>query len=683
MTRFWFASALLVSQLIGCGSDEVDNAANEVSTPTPIYVSFYSHNEEGGYWESLVDSEETYLEYRADLVQRVSLLHEHGASLNWQSDHAVLRAMANHEQTADLELTGGKPLLQWMTEEMGVVVDPHGHLTAYNMADLAYLIEQLGVEPSGVVGGFQLITCGETSDEVAYVDWESVIELEDGVIHGRVFPDALWTPTVLAQPAMIGHTLDEFSSGVWRPGAEEDFIVHQPSGDLITVGQGYPHDQLNIGETNSGGATILYEGAGYIQELATKIASGEVDAGGFYTASIHLRDEPSLLGVDSTLEGLRQTLDALAPLVESGQVVYLDYESVAALWESKGSEPTRLTIDAFSVADEVMAGFEQSCAEPQGCLETGCPDGEVCMPNLDRCVADCRLSGCPEQVPYCDETTGICVDTEPEPGSVETVVLDLTNPLSGVEWWVRAYVPSDASAQKPYPALVLVPGGSGAGSAMTNVNDPERNPISLAERGFVTVSFDADGRGNTSGEEDYCGHIHQAGLAAVIEATAQLPPVDADRIGVSTSSYGITMGSGVLARFPELPVKFLIDYEGPANRNDTGHCDEHDTGHITHDCTDDVWWSEREAATFIQSVKVPYLRIQKTHDHAQPDNDHAILMINNATAVEHGGQGVSPWTRVNSAEMNQANQTYSSASPPVYAEDSPDIVALWSELFAL
>lgn len=666
------------------GDREPDGSNEEV---TPIYVSFYSHNEEGDYWENLVTDEGAYQEYRADLIARIRLLHEHGVRLNWETDHSTLRAMAAHESGDLLETTAGKNILRWMVEDMDMVVDPHGHLTTYNYADLAYLIEELGVTPSGVVGGFMLIECGEEPGEVAYADWEQVIELEaDGLVRGRRFPDATWEPTVLAQPAMVGHAQDEFSSGVWRPGSVDEFLVHQPEGQLVVVGQGYPHDRLNLGEQNSGGIPVLYESAGYVHELAAMIEAGDVPADGFYTASIHLRDTISLIGVESTFEGLRQTLDALAPLVASGQVVYLDYEAVVELWESEhNGESSRLEIDRFSIFDEIMEGFEESCAgSTPSCVVNGCQEGEVCVPELDRCVVDCRLAGCPEALPSCDQTTGLCSDQ----GStdVDSELLTVTNPESGVEWWVQAFFPSDASPEQPYPAVVIVPGGSGAGSASVEIDDDQRNPQRLAENGWITVTFDADGRGFTAGEEDYCGFIHQAGLSAVIEATAALPYVDRDRIGLFSGSYGITMASGVLARYPDLPVKFLVDFEGPADRNDTGHCDADDTGHITHvDCDDDLWWSEREAATFIMDVQVPYLRIQNARDHAQPDNTHVILMINNATSREHGGQGVSPWTRVNTSDMNASNSTYTFETPPQYFEtgESFDITSLWTEMMNL
>ena len=84
--------------------------------------------------------------------------------------------------------------------------------------------------------------------------------------------------------------------------------------------------------------------------------------------------------------------------------------------------------------------------------------------------------------------------------------------------------------------------------------------------------FDPDGRGLSVGVEDYDGFIHQDGLAEIIRFSASLPEVDPERIGVISFSYGVTMAAGALARYPDLPVRFLIDMEGPADRNDTGGC---------------------------------------------------------------------------------------------------------------
>jgi hypothetical protein len=122
------------------------------------------------------------------------------------------------------------------------------------------------------------------------------------------------------------------------------------------------------------------------------------------------------------------------------------------------------------------------------------------------------------------------------------------------------------------------------------------------------------------------------------------------------------MATGALARYPDLPILFYIDWEGPANRDDTGGCDAARLGHLRdHACDDEAFWSEREASTFIRLIRVPYQRLQSRIDHVQPDLNHALLLVANATAAEYGGGGQSPWTRLNDFTPNQV---YGDTNPP-------------------
>jgi pimeloyl-ACP methyl ester carboxylesterase len=228
------------------------------------------------------------------------------------------------------------------------------------------------------------------------------------------------------------------------------------------------------------------------------------------------------------------------------------------------------------------------------------------------------------------------------------------NPSSGASLAVYVNMPANANASSPAPALVLVPGGSGSSSSF---RQPNGEFYAFAQAGYAVIVFDPDGRGQSAGTEDYNGFIQQDGLAEVIRFAANLPGVDPSRIGLVTYSYGITMGAGALARHPDLPVAFPIDWEGPANRNDTGGCDAGSLGHLQDvaSCTDEAFWAQREASTFISQIRVPYQRIQSQEDHVQPDNAHAILMVNNAV---NGGV---PWVRLNDYPPNQ---TYDPANPP-------------------
>lgn len=239
----------------------------------------------------------------------------------------------------------------------------------------------------------------------------------------------------------------------------------------------------------------------------------------------------------------------------------------------------------------------------------------------------------------------------------------VVNPTSGANLFVQIITPEGWNGEA-LPALVLIPGGSGDSSHFSE--KPQRLQFKL-EAGFALVVFDPDGRGNSEGQEDDNGYTHQDGLAAVIEFAASLPEIDADRMGLVSYSYGITMASGTLARHPDLPIRFLIDWEGPANRNDTGGCDEDNLGHlIGHPCDDEDFWSQREASSFALKLQVSYQRLQSEQDHVQPDNDHAILMINNATSEDHGGHGQAHWTRLNDLQINQV---YDPNTPPPMLSD--------------
>ncbi|KAA0236070.1 MAG: hypothetical protein JJLCMIEE_00734 [Acidimicrobiales bacterium] len=218
--------------------------------------------------------------------------------------------------------------------------------------------------------------------------------------------------------------------------------------------------------------------------------------------------------------------------------------------------------------------------------------------------------------------------TEPATGPVAEQVDDthwwVTNPGTGARLWVTVVAPAETT-DSPLPGVVMVPGGSADSSGLI------RDAQTIAAGGYLVVLFDPDGRGQSEGVEDYNGADQQAGLAEVVRFAATLPAVDPDRLAIATNSYGITMGAGALASYDDLGVDLLIDWEGPADRTDTGGCNgQGPVGHISHDCSDESWWAEREAATFIGAVDVAYVRLQSATDHVQPDAEHALRMINAA-----------------------------------------------------
>ncbi len=251
-----------------------------------------------------------------------------------------------------------------------------------------------------------------------------------------------------------------------------------------------------------------------------------------------------------------------------------------------------------------------------------------------------------------------------------------------------------------FAAVVFVPGGINPG----RMEAMDEDAILLAEAGMVVVTFNAEGRGSdrpedviSEGTEDYNGYRQQDALCALVEITIDLPYVVSDNVGIKTQSFGIAMGAGCAGRHPEVPIKYIVDGEGPPNSFVTCHepaALDDDPGNDKHELIYDIlgrysttrdpspeniaFWEQREADRFIGDFRGRYLRLQATWDHAQlpsnqaevasfelpPDwwhNKHTTIIVNTAVA------GGVPWVRVNLKEQgNPVNATYDFDHRPVF-----------------
>lgn len=311
-------------------------------------------------------------------------------------------------------------------------------------------------------------------------------------------------------------------------------------------------------------------------------------------------------------------------------------------------EPTLAPTPTLSPATLIPAPIT-----PTGESQHRCGDGICDGPeNAGNCPQDCTASA--------EEPTPVTSAHTARPGE-EPGTYWVTNPTSGVELYTVVIYPPDWDGE-PLPTLVIIPGGTDDSSAIVG-----GEILRLAhERGFAVVALDPDGRGRSGGEEGYSGFIQQDGLAAVVAFATELPGVDEERMGMLSFSYGVTLASGVLSRYPELPIRFYVDWEGPADRTDTGGCGGDTIGLLNPRaaCDDELYWAEREALTFIAQIQVPYQRIQMENDHVQPDVSHAIRMVN--AAVE----GTSPWVRLNDYVPNQ---DYDLDAPPAMFPNRGDV----------
>lgn len=231
----------------------------------------------------------------------------------------------------------------------------------------------------------------------------------------------------------------------------------------------------------------------------------------------------------------------------------------------------------------------------------------------------------------------------------------VTNPTSDSRLYVRLYPAINTSGATP--TVIMIPGGIGNSNSYTD-QIPGGSVVSqFAMSGINAVVFDPEGRGRSEGIENFNGNMGQDGLYYITEFIDSLPEVG--DIGYLSQSYGVTLATGVLSRYKNGPAIFLIDWEGPVNREDTTvGCKSNNTDIAKqnspgdHVCSDDKYWKEREAATFALDIEVPYHRVQSLEDHVQPDISHAVDIIVNTTLEEYGGKGKSPWTRMNDFEPN-------------------------------
>ena len=145
--------SLALSLILIASSLPLPSTFAEEAKPT-LYVSIVSHNEEPNSTNhpDFTKDYESYEAYRTGAVNFAEMVYENGAKYNFQSDWNFLLAEQSHWE--DFENTNGKNLLRWLEEDLDFAVDPHAHESTYSIADVAYLMEGLGVTPSNIVGGF-------------------------------------------------------------------------------------------------------------------------------------------------------------------------------------------------------------------------------------------------------------------------------------------------------------------------------------------------------------------------------------------------------------------------------------------------------------------------------------------------------------------------------------------------
>ena len=199
------------------------------------------------------------------LVRFADMLFENGVMFNYQSDWNFLLAAANYD--TGTQTTNGKNIIRYLREDLGFEVDTHAHETQYNYADVAYLIEALGVNPSGTVGDF-----------LAEPPEDSKLEYLWNPISGNKYPFYSLQPEILWGGATLHHINEEaiWASGIWNPKDRNHFLEHDNNSPLPYVG-GYGRDNCSL--------------------LIQKQKDGDLEDGKIYTCTLFV-SQTSLLQPD-------------------------------------------------------------------------------------------------------------------------------------------------------------------------------------------------------------------------------------------------------------------------------------------------------------------------------------------------------------------------------------------------
>lgn len=231
----------------------------------------------------------------------------------------------------------------------------------------------------------------------------------------------------------------------------------------------------------------------------------------------------------------------------------------------------------------------------------------------------------------------------------------MINPTTGDKQSVRIYSAIDDG--DGLPLVVLVSGGVNDGTEFEKDKGGVTNAVKLAAEGFVVIVYSPLGLGESEGEMNFQGFDDQDGLAAIVAAGKKLDGVDTGKIGLASFSYGVTGATGVLARYPDLGIKFYSDWEGPSSRSFTSPgCTVNSekierTAPGSFSCADDAHWAEREAVKFIPEAHIQYYwRIQQEQDHVQPTYGHTLEMM-------QGAVGAIPWVKLNDGLVNPQYKT--------------------------
>jgi hypothetical protein len=238
-----------------------------------------------------------------------------------------------------------------------------------------------------------------------------------------------------------------------------------------------------------------------------------------------------------------------------------------------------------------------------------------------------------------------------KPGRVGVIEEELRL-VSGAGYPLHVHLHRPTGPARPRPSVLLCPGIDAPGSVFDGWKEV-LNATEVARLGLLVAHFDPAGRGRSWGVEDQGGPEHQDDVRTVLRFLLGRPDTIPERSGVISISMGVAMAVGALARYgEELPVGWLLDWEGPSDREIITAGGRLMKPAMGHGSNDETWWGPREAVRHVGRLRCGYLRFQAERDHAQPGElRHALRMMQAAEA------GSLPWFQLNDHPKGRVPET--------------------------
>ena len=289
-------------------------------TASPIYVSVVLHIEESPDYAGIPP---IFLEKRSEILYLADMLHDNGIKLNFQSDWNFLKAVALYDSG---DGTYGLNIVRYMHDSLGFEIDPHAHQTSHNYASVAHYIEDLGIVPTNIAGGF-IVSPPENSE----------LEQFFAPIESDSFPGYFWEAEIVWGGSNYFHHGDSllWASGVWKPVNSDSFFVHSDTAPVINVGNYCPK------------WCGLYD-------LLEKGDMGLLDTTKMFTVGIILSQ--SRLTHEQT-DALEDTIRELAGSVGTGRIIFATLQEVVDIWRTEyDSIPNKYKFIETVIVDDYRSG---------------------------------------------------------------------------------------------------------------------------------------------------------------------------------------------------------------------------------------------------------------------------------------------------------------------------------------